>query len=114
MEQSCIVNVNEIKPLSLPSVSLSERNSLPATPSIYFVVSETEEMLYIGQTINLQKRWLSHHRTRQLTSFSCVKICWLALDGITPDELALLEEECIAYFKPVLNATTVPCEPWEI
>ena len=63
---------DQINPLDLPFVPLKQRNDLPETPAVYFVISEEAEILYIGQAINLRNRWIT---AEQVTSPS------LATDG---------------------------------
>jgi Arc/MetJ-type ribon-helix-helix transcriptional regulator len=102
------VQASNINICSLPSISFQERQNLPSIPAIYFVVSSEEDLLYIGQTMNLQKRWEAHHRTKQLESFSHVRICWLSLPNTTSEELLKLEYACILHFEPLINATPLP------
>ena len=36
---------------------------LPKEPGVYFVATKTGKILYIGQSVNMQRRWSSgHHR----------------------------------------------------
>jgi GIY-YIG catalytic domain len=89
----------EIK--SLPSISLSQRSQLPATQGIYFVLDASETVQYIGRSINIQQRWLRHHRYQQLTEIGFVKIAWLTVSN--KNLLAQIEMALIDWFKPPLN-----------
>ena len=59
-------------------------------------------ILYIGQAINLQDRWLAHHKWNQLIKLgSTLKIAWLECSDkslLTEIELAMIQ-----HFKPKLN-----------
>lgn len=46
----------------LPSVVLADKNQLPKTPSIYFAVNSSGEVLYVGRSVNPRQRWNQHHR----------------------------------------------------
>lgn len=50
----------------LPFLSLSQKNSLPACPAVYFAVDSKNRVLYVGQATNLLARWKNHHRLEQL------------------------------------------------
>jgi predicted GIY-YIG superfamily endonuclease len=85
-------------------IPFAERRNLPTYPGIYIVEREGA-VLYIGQSINLRKRWSQHHRTRQ----------FLALDGLTirfaevaTEILAGLERELIIELRPRFNGTDLP------
>jgi hypothetical protein len=85
--------------LALDSYSLSNAKLLPAIPGIYFCVSE-EEIVYIGSSNNINKRWKAHHKTIELCDFPNVKIyCFLT------DEYINLEKELINFWNPILNGT---------
>ncbi|NJN89532.1 MAG: GIY-YIG nuclease family protein [Leptolyngbyaceae cyanobacterium SL_5_14] len=89
---------------ALPSLPLVKRTGLPECAGIYFAVA-AEQVLYIGQAINLRNRWKGHHRYRQLLQMGCDRLCWLQVNevGFLDD----LEMALIRYFKPVLNQTEV-------
>jgi DNA-binding Xre family transcriptional regulator len=103
------VYIEQINPFSLPSVRLEDKNKLPKDAGIYFVIANAE-ILYIGKSINLQQRWLSHHRTNQLQSYGEVIIAWFTFMGQENKDLDELEEKCIEYFNPSLNNIDVPKE----
>jgi len=86
----------------LPSVSLADRSQLPQTPCIYFAIDSQGVVQYIGQTTCLAKRWLGHHRYKDLSKLDGVRITYLAMT-----ELSLLkqvETVLIEHFQPVLNS----------
>lgn len=87
---------------SLPSVQLKERVLLPDISGVYFVYSV--DILYIGKTHNLRKRWISHHRTQQLEALGDVTISYLAVPRIL---LSYIEDVSIEYFRPLLNNTEI-------
>jgi hypothetical protein len=75
------INIDQIDPFSLPSVSLEGRLTLQNVCAIYFAITGTDEILYIGQALCLQERWKKHHRLTQLESFGKVRIAWLLMDS---------------------------------
>lgn len=97
---------------TLPSLPLSQRNSLPECPSIYFAIDSNNRVLYVGKAINLLSRWKNHHRQEQLNRINRknpIKIAWL----ICPSELEVLartETYFIEFYQPLLNQTPVPAK----
>lgn len=93
--------IEEINPLSLPSLPLADKKQLPNCAAIYFVL-ENSEVIYIGQASSLVLRWLNHHKFKALKARgSEIKIAWLECS-----EQALLpsiEFALIKWFKPELN-----------
>ena len=51
-----------VNPHTLPSVAFEEIRQLPDLPGLYFVLSDTKELLYVGRAGSLKKRWRQHHR----------------------------------------------------
>jgi excinuclease UvrABC nuclease subunit len=98
------INPATIDPLALPSVSLQERSQLPTTPCIYFAIDSQGVVQYIGRTVNLQARWLKHHRYNQLAQSENIKIAYLSVE---PDLLPEVELALIEWFNPRLNQTEV-------
>lgn len=86
----------------LPSVRLSERSKLPAVSAVYFAISASDEVLYIGKANNLSCRWYGHHRYDQLCKFRDVRLAWLEM---SQDELDVMEQSLILHFDPPLNNT---------
>jgi hypothetical protein len=93
----------EVNPLVLPSVALEQHNSMPKSPGIYFALSESGEVLYIGKASNLRTRWRRHHKYHELKSIGNVKIAWLEFDSA--GGLLQSEGELIDYISPRLNQT---------
>lgn len=98
------INPVTIDPLALPSVFLHERSQLPTTPCIYFAIDSQGVIQYIGRTVNLQARWLKHHRYNQLVQSENIKIAYLSVE---PDLLPEVELALIEWFNPRLNQTEV-------
>ncbi|BAY35665.1 XRE family transcriptional regulator (plasmid) [Nostoc carneum NIES-2107] len=98
------INPATIDLLALPSVSLQERSQLPSTPCIYFAIDSQGVIQYIGRTVNLQGRWLKHHRYKQLAQSKDVRIAYLSIE---PDLLPEVELALIEWFNPQLNQTEV-------
>jgi Nuclease subunit of the excinuclease complex len=117
------MNVAEINPLSLPSLPLAERHSLPNCPAIYFVM-RGEHALYIGKTVNLAQRWTQHHKWQQFSEIPAfLRITWLECSDISL--LHGIETALISHFDPIFNRgkfqhlsskklnAVIPDETWE-
>jgi hypothetical protein len=92
-----------------PHVHFSDRASLPSSSGIYAVTDWNGLVWYVGQAIDLRKRWIGrgHHRYPQLIRShrkNDYKIYWLNV----PVELLNAEESYyINLFKPELNGCKV-------
>lgn len=90
---------------SLPFLALDEKSAFPSQPAIYFCIDRSGKVQYIGQTKNLQARWLQHHRSSQLENIGNVKIAYLEITDI--NLLIDIEKALIDWFKPSMNGTEV-------
>jgi len=99
------MNPATINPLTLPSLSLINRSALPPCPAVYFV-REGDRVLYVGRSVNLQQRWITHHRYSQLKGLNNVRIAWLECSD--PSLLPEIEAALIEYFQPSLNGELIP------
>lgn len=88
----------------LPALPFEQRSCLPALSAIYFVLDGQHNIVYIGRTYSLRKRWQQHHRFRTLSKESSLSIAWLIVTDI--DALPDLEKACIVYFQPSANKST--------
>lgn len=98
--------ITDINPLELPSLPLNCRNKLPSLAAIYIVLSENDDILYVGKAINLANRWMQHHRFKQFGSYQSVRIAWLECSDETL--LDQVERMLIKSLTPLLNNTRVP------
>jgi len=101
-----MMNVREIDLADLPSLPLEERAELPHIHAVYFVVSSSGEVLYVGQTSDLYRRWQAHHRFRQSLQAGATRLVWIAVDD--PSELYESEEIAIEHFRPLWNGARIP------
>jgi len=98
----------ELDIFSLPSVSMAELPSLPQCGGIYFIVNETQEVLYIGQSVNICGRWRSHHihhavcAPDNVEESSRFRAYWLVM--AEESERLKLEIALIRHFSPTLNS----------
>lgn len=92
-------------PIILPSVPFNERETLPVMTAIYFALSHTGKVLYVGATRNLQQRWKAHNKLSALRDHGCAHIAYYLCSG---DELAILEGAMIRQFHPLLNGPWSP------
>jgi hypothetical protein len=83
----------------LPSLPLWQRDDLPRSPAVYFVV-EGDAVLYVGRTTNMYYRWLYHHVVDLLGSLAMVRIVWYPCSESYLDEL---EWDMIKRFAPPFN-----------
>lgn len=95
-----MISPSTVDPLSLPSVPLSDRRNLPSASGIYFAIDAEGTIQYIGLSININKRWLGHHRFDELSRIDSVRIAYLTCET---DLLETVETALIEYFQPVLN-----------
>jgi predicted GIY-YIG superfamily endonuclease len=101
--------LNNFNLSELPSVYLLEKDKLPNCASIYFVSDSQGQVLYVGRTVNLVKRWREHHRFYQLKRLnrkSRISISWLTCSNDI-NTLSNLENEFIKLYKPPLNWSKV-------
>ncbi len=91
----------EIDFAALPSLPLAARLRLPNISAIYFVLTDKDYLLYIGQTKSLCLRWQNHHRVAKFQEWSDVRIAWIPIDDHRA--LPVLERAYIVYFQPLLN-----------
>ncbi len=96
---------------SVPSVRILERNKLPESPAIYFVITPDNRLLYIGQSKNLRQRWQSHHRFQQFIEASQeTRVVWFEFDESDRQSIPSVEEELITLLDTEYNETDVPLD----
>ena len=99
-----MINPTTIDLSALPSVPLSERSQLPFVSCVYFAIDSQNKVQYIGATINLNQRWVQHHRSSQLFKMESVRVSYLPVDT---GSLLEVEKALIQWFKPSLNGSEV-------
>lgn len=93
-----------VDPFTLPCVNLDDKTDLPSKPGLYFVI-DGDTLLYIGRSKDLNRRWKSHHRYKQIKAMSRFpQIAFLDCDD---ESLLWTEREVIQRFAPLLNDTKV-------
>lgn len=93
----------------LPYVDFLNKDHLPETAGIYFIVDKDYKILYVGKAQNLKNRWIGHHRYDQLKTINKkinIKILWYSCKN-EENALTQLENYFIATYYPVLNQTKV-------
>jgi hypothetical protein len=90
---------------TLPSVAFHKYRELPACPGIYFALLPNGDAVYIGSTINLQKRWTSHHVFQELEKDGCATIAYYLCKE---EALNQLEQIMIQELNPSLNGPWYP------
>lgn len=89
---------------TLPSMPLTNHKRIPPISAIYFCLDENRQILYIGQTENLRKRWQAHHRYTQLKQLGNISLAWVPCKT---EELEATEKHLIEVFQPSLNYSKV-------
>jgi hypothetical protein len=89
---------------NLASVPLNKKRELPAKEAIYFCVVG-QEILYIGQSKNVNQRWRNHHRYYELVTREGVEIYWFECTGIK--QRLIGERLLIEHYKPVFNSSPI-------
>ena len=95
------IDPKNIQVLQLPGVVLSQKKFLPKISSIYFVISNSKEIIYIGKAKNLYRRWGDHHLFERLKCQENITIAWLSVQN--SDLLFEIETAMIKHFQPVFN-----------
>jgi len=87
--------------LNLPCWEIKNKKSLPQLSGIYFVINRKNELLYIGKTENLKKRFSNHHRIEQFKDHKVflfttkeLELESMFLDSLEP-ELNFSEYDCL-------------------
>lgn len=89
----------------LPSCSLSEYSNLPGYAGIYFVISDSSELLYIGKSINIRQRVSEYYRSSSFSNEGKVRIAWLIVNELDLNEK---EKALIRYHRPRYNRLPKP------
>lgn len=85
---------------SVNSRPLSEKMNLPSCQALYLVI-EKDRVIYVGSTVNLKRRFKSHHRRHQFASFNT--LVWFDFSMLGEDVLREVEQSVIALVSPQLN-----------
>lgn len=94
--------VNSVKDVTLlPSVNFKDIKLLPSLPGVYFVCLDGPEVIYIGQSRNIQQRFASHSRIKQFRSLGASFVSWVLVENV--DALLREEKSLIDRFDPSLN-----------
>lgn len=100
----------DINPFDLPSVFLTEKQKLPKISAVYFAITPSGKIAYIGSTSNLYTRIYSHGKREEFSDFRYIKIAWFECAS---DIRESLEYRFINKFRPILNRRGMPSTPEE-
>lgn len=96
------MKIENINIHSLPSLIIPERFNLPEVGAVYFVLSENNEVEYIGKAKKLYKRWRKHECCIDMDSPKTCRVAWIEVaDEI---ERVEIEKQFIISIKPRLNS----------
>ena len=105
MEIDIMVN-HGIKVSQLPyNITLTQLHSLPEDCGVYYFYNRMGEIIYIGKSLNIKKRVMSHFVKQTEKSRKLYESVWDIKTIITGSELAalLLESHEIKYHHPHIN-----------
>jgi hypothetical protein len=86
-------------PVEFPSVGINQLYKLPQYGGVYFAM-QGGDVLYIGQSVNIRKRWIGHHKRDQLSVYPDIRVHYAKSDGRS---LYQQESEWLNYCRPPLN-----------
>ena len=95
------IGLNFLRILSYSSALVADTRALPDTSGIYYAVKDSE-VLYIGEALNLKKRWSGsgHKQKERLLRMGGVVLFYRFVPG---HRLLLEEAKEIQLFTPMLN-----------
>lgn len=98
--------------LELPKTSFKTKQNLPKYPGIYYVIDDNnQDILYIGQSVNINSRWLGrgHHRDHQLITIMRNRKTTLTIycEYVKIEFLDIIEQKRINEYTPLLNESPV-------
>lgn len=98
--------------LKLPRTSFKTKQNLPKHSGIYYVVDENnQDILYIGQSVNINSRWLGrgHHRDHQLINIMRSRKTTLTIyhEYVKIEFLDIIEQKRINEYSPLLNESPI-------
>lgn len=89
-----------------PNLPASELDKLPTTAGVYYFYDGDEQILYVGKSINLKKRVLSHFHPKEKKKWAEL---WKAVHSVSYEETGselvalLLESQEIKKLQPPIN-----------
>ena len=96
-----MIRLQDVDPLSLPSVAVEDRKQLPETPAIYFAIDGNNQIQYIGKSRFLKSRWKNHSHSQRLARAGVVTISFLEVDA---ELLDVVEAGFIDTLCPPINS----------
>lgn len=82
--------------------AFAERDALPSAMALYGVYAGSE-LLYIGMSQNIKRRFSHHNKVQQFNQYNANLIKFTIFEEL--ENLANIEVELIVKFKPVLNTS---------
>ena len=92
-----------LDPFKLPRQRLHQNYTFPKVSAVYFAFSDREQILYIGSTTDLQRRWRSHEKRSRLLFAGCTYIAWYQCTNVSLETMRWLERQLIWRFSPPGN-----------
>lgn len=92
-----------VEPMLLPSLPLSMKAHCPKVSCVYFLLTQGGDVLYIGESGDLKKRFIDHHKTKKaLTTDKNSRIHWVELSDSRKTRKTF-EQKSIERFSPKFN-----------
>lgn len=83
-------------------IDISDIESLPKIQGIYFVISDNDEILYIGRSTNIHERWRTgHHKTVKFFKYVSPNIMYICLPDASIKQISFLESYYIRKHSPL-------------
>jgi len=95
--------------ISITDLTPCDWDKLPDCPCVY-VIHDSGEILYVGQTTNMQRRWNGHHRGKQIRATH--PDATISLYFTDKADLRDREREFILDLSPCLNGQAIPDKKW--
>ena len=94
------IDPKTIDPLLLPSLPLVRKDRFPPVGAVYFFITESGEVLYVGETSDLSLRFGNHLKYKQAIEIDGqARLHWMEKRS----GRASFESACIKRFLPPLN-----------
>lgn len=92
--------ISACEPLEFLSVAIEDIKNLPTTACVYLIRNGNGDILYVGKSENLNRRWKNHHKFASLIGEPSISISYLE---VPQEKLYAAEKALVSAFCPPLN-----------
>lgn len=89
-------------------IRLSEMNLLPQVSGVYKVIDRQGNVIYVGQSKNIYRRWNNGHHILPKIIIECGDNAFIDWVQVPEWLLNRVEHTAISYYQPKLNQKTPP------